>query len=400
VRLLFTLALGGLSGCFSPSLNEIACGPFRECPQGLVCAADEICRPAGPLDDADASVDTPSFDGPDVFDVAHLPPGSESPGTADLTLDGDQVIDTTRLDGVAAPFQIVTPSDGPELAVLRVATLAITAGANVRVEGIRPLIIIASGDVTIDGIIDAAARQDAGGPGAVLGGRGGDGVTAGGFFSGGGGGGFSTSGGAGGATEGAQGGEAGGRDPAISILAGGSPGGAAAAGSGCERPGGGGGGALQISTPGVIAIGESGQILAGGGGGPGGVPCPGGVGGPGGGGGSGGAVYLQAPSVVHRGLLAANGGGGGGGSGDDGGEEGDPGGDALGIDLAAGGNAGNDGGDGGDGGDGTSAATSGAGNDTDNGAGGGGGGAVGRIAVEGALSGSGASSPAIVFVAR
>lgn len=372
------------------------------------CSSGEVRTDGGadalPLPDAGGADGMPA--GPGA--VAHVPEAGAYPGTERLLLQDGAVIDTDALqvDGTSYPggpgdgiVLDVWPQEppGPELAVLHVHELGI-AGGTVRVRGGRPLVIIASGEIRLAGLLDAGARGTEPGPGGAGPGEG-AGAGAGGAHAlmnqdgGGGGGGFGTAGAAGGSgicddatgmcATGGEGGPAHGTG-AIEVLAGGSGGGlgAAVAGDGFCPPtqGGAGGGAVQLTSLLRIRIDAGGGVLAGGGGGLGGtsgLSCQPAAGG--GGGGSGGAIYLQAPAVEHRGLLAANGGGGGSGGnnmvsnpGSDGqpGDEPAAGGDAVDGNAFAGGC-----------GDALAAGTCAREGGSGNGNGGGGGGGMGRIAI-------------------
>lgn len=219
--------------------------------------------------------------------------------------------------------------------VLVVDTLAI-GPKGVGVEGKHPLIILAEGDVTITGLLDASATGWMAGPGGFNGGdppgpmTGANGEGDGGGEHctcpnaddcGGGGGGFGTDGAMGGQEvqgcpeSSSPGGKVYG-DEALVPLLGGSGG---ASGYNNNTPiilgaGGGGGGALQISSQGTIRI--DGAISAGGAGGKGGISILLSSA-AGGGGGSGGAVLLEAIQLLGVGWVAVNGGGGGSGADDD-----------------------------------------------------------------------------------
>jgi hypothetical protein len=215
------------------------------------------------------------------------------------------------------------------LSVLAVSSLLVESGGTLRIDGARALIILSSGDVTIDGLVDisggcptgtpecpgpgggggATSALGAGGCAPGVNGFGGSGSETGGGGGGlgapgaPGGDGLNRTGGAGGAIDGCP-------EPALEGLRGGSGGGLGGE-SGVTGSGGGGGGALQITSKTRIVFMAGGAIWAGGGGGgPGIVATNTG----GGGGGSGGAILLEAPIVKAAGaILTANGGGGGGG---------------------------------------------------------------------------------------
>jgi hypothetical protein len=266
-----------------------------------------------------------------------------------------------------------------------------------RVEGKHPLIVLAEGDVTITGLLDASAAGWTAGPGGFNGGDPPDSTTGingkgdggGGHCTcldnddcGGGGGGFGTAGASGsqenqGCPESSSPGGPAHGDETLVPLIGGSGG---ASGHNNNTPvivgaGGGGGGALQISSQGRIQI--DGAISAGGAGGKGGISILLSSA-AGGGGGSGGAVLLEAIQLLGEGWVAANGGGGGSGAEADltgaWGEDGWPDGTAAKGGVAAY----QDIGSGGDGAAGATAAQPGTPTSYD-GAGGGGGGGLGRI---------------------
>jgi hypothetical protein len=283
------------------------------------------------------------------------------------------------------PHLMVEGKAGP-IDVLLVRDMRMAPNARLRVNGPRPLAIIAYGSVTLEtgAIIDASdggagARMTC--PNSAVAGIGNTGGA-----GGGGGGGFAAIGGSGGngnsdgeAAPGGTGGEV------VSMPAGPLGGCSGASGGNGDDPGGvggKGGGAIYIAAQTRIDIGTSAGINVGGGGGQGGRResfSDGDAGG--GGGGSGGMIMLESPIVHSVGVLAANGGGGGeasGGSG--GGDNGDAG--VLGTAAAAGGSGDSSSGtDGGAGGakaspNGVSVTAGGAGG------GGGGGGGVGFIVIE------------------
>lgn len=335
----------------------------------------------------------------------HLDPADGMPGGAPLTLTGDVTIDTTTLEITGASLPAGDAFDlrsqlggGLDLAVLHVGALAVESGANVRVVGDHPLVIVAGGDVDIAGLLDAGARGPTpGAGGAAMGDGAGTAGTHGSddSDSGGGGGGYGEAGASGGAISGCPvmggvGGPAFG-DAAIGRLVGGS-GGASSSGTTCmPDPGGAGGGALQITSATQIAIAGTGRINAGGGGGAGGTDCGASDVNSAAGGGSGGAIALQAPAISNAGIIAANGGGGGGSS-QTGAGSGMPGGDGVTSAMASAGGTGPRA-TGGSGGTGTAPPTIGGGAGCGANAAGGGGG-VGRIAVSASFTSTGTVSPA------
>lgn len=219
------------------------------------------------------------------------------------------------------------------LGVFSLGDLNVPEGVEVVGVGSRALVLLVSGEVTIDGVINVRGRAVEPGPGGFAGGVGsdGEGPCAGAIgeganegtpcCSGSGGGGHVGLGGAGGNCScgepyGYEGGLAGGDicgEPELIPLVGGSGGSGGPMiedmPSNAPGGGGGGGGALQISASEAITLNDRGGINAGGGGG-GETIDAGGAGG-----GAGGSILLESPlvTVAVGAVLAANGGGGGGG---------------------------------------------------------------------------------------
>lgn len=259
----------------------------------------------------------------------HLGSADGTPGTDPWTITGTVAIDTGTLmiNGASLPpgdtFDIKPQlGGGPDLAVLHVGALTLTSTATITVVGSHPFVIVAGGNVTIDGTLDAGGHHSTPGAGAQsasstgAGASGGHGENA--SDSGGGGGGYGLVGASGGAITGctaALPGGAGGSpwgDATITQLIGGTPGGSSSGTSCLPDAGGGGGGALQITSSTQLHI--SGAVLAGGGGGTGGTDCGQSDVNSGAGGGAGGSIVLQAPIIASTGVVAANGAGGGGSS--------------------------------------------------------------------------------------
>ena len=262
---------------------------------------------------------------------SNVPATLFDPAADNLIIEGDASLffDTSECSASSVASHVVPLSDGSEACVLVIHDMRIDPAASLTVAGARPLIVLASGDVTIHGTLDASARMDEPGAGGFLGGvndpagRGPSGGEGGEHVrnfedGGGGGGGLCGAGGNGGNGGGARGGRGGVAITAtwdLQPLTGGSGGGRGrgtfAGGETNAGYGGAGGGGLQITAQGSIVV--DGSILVGGGGGlPGDNRIPTGNWGSGGGGGSGGALLLEAPSVnVVSALLDAAGGGGG-----------------------------------------------------------------------------------------
>jgi hypothetical protein len=214
-------------------------------------------------------------------------------------------IDCSNSGGMPSyEFKIVQQQDSSEVGVFAGKNILIAPSVTVIVEGQRPLVLLAPGNVQINGTIKAIADSiqaytaNAGGfsapDGEQVKGQGPGGGS--GTSTEAGGGGFCGKGGKGGGTTGAAGGVAYGNDELVPLIGGSSGGNGAIGGFG-----GAGGGAVQVTAGGKLTLSATGVIHVGGGGG----------GWNGGGGGSGGAILLEGSEISIAGTLAANGGGGG-----------------------------------------------------------------------------------------
>lgn len=276
------------------------------------------------------------------FTPSNVEPSLWDDSAPDLDMTEDRRIDTSRCEMTDVATQVVDQDEGPELCVMQVRDWRVRDGVTVEVRGSRPLVVMASGSVRIQGVLDLAARGAEPGPGGGSGGdvmmegaseneqaAGGEHPGAAGdfqymqtgpmsfatFASGGGGGGLCGAGGPGGDAREVAGGEGGDvvdEDFALFPLIGGSGGGRGR--DGTPEPvhgvGGAGGGALQIAARELIRL--DGAIWATGGGGGGGEQGSFGNG-SGGGGGSGGGVLLEAQMITMAkdASIAVTGGGGG-----------------------------------------------------------------------------------------
>lgn len=203
------------------------------------------------------------------------------------------------------PFEVVSQPGGPDLGVFFFSDLVVpnSTTCSVLIRGSRPLVIVASGNITVSGLLDAVGGYaPAGGSYVVVHGNGpGGGGAWSGLRNGGGeGGAYCTQGGLGAGQTAHEGFAYG--NTALSPLEGGSSGGVPANSFGGSQSGGG-GGAIQLIAGGSITIAARGGLRARGGSGAGLDQGPGG--------GSGGAILLEAPSVIVNGALIADGGGGG-----------------------------------------------------------------------------------------
>jgi len=231
-------------------------------------------------------------------------PGAYTADTGALTLTG--------------PGTSIAGADVNGVAVFSFDDVNIPSGVTIQAQGSRPLKIVASGNMTMAGVIEAngasvtadgVATASPGGPGGTAGGAGGtagSGQGGGGLASnaqnGGGGGGFGGAGARGAVYSATGSGGLGG--PAygdLDALFQGGSGGAGSGQGGLPTAGGGGGGAVALHAS---ALTISGVILASGGSG----ACSSGGGS---GGGSGGAIVLHADTLESTGVLFATGGSGG-----------------------------------------------------------------------------------------
>jgi hypothetical protein len=266
-------------------------------PSGAIPAAPGAFTASNLPDDLDVQVDEDFIiNGETCGEEAHI---DTDMGTIDCSVPGAMP---------SFKFKIVTQSDSSEVGVFAGKNIVIAPSVTVVVEGQRPLVLLAPGNVQINGTIKAIAdsiyadRANAGGFSAAKGeqvkGQGPGGGS--GTSTEAGGGGFCGKGGKGGSASGAPGGVAYGSEELVPLL-GGSSGGNGATGG----VGGAGGGAVQVIAGSKLTLSATGVIHVGGAGG----------GWNGGGGGSGGAILLEANEISIAGTLAANGGGGGEGDG-------------------------------------------------------------------------------------
>jgi hypothetical protein len=245
-------------------------------------------------------------------------PGAGTALAADFTPGpGDYTADTTALT-ITGPGTNITGTDENGVAVFSFDSVSIPLGVNITASGSRPLLIRATGAISLAGTlagngVTAVNFDDGpGGPGGPGGGAGGafglnpgQGPGGGGassdFDDGGGGGGF---GGAG-----AQGGLDGPRTPAAGGAAYGDlfatlQGGSGGAGSSTVQGGGGGGAIALVGSS--VTVAATGILQADGGSGSGGDTGASG-------GGSGGGILLHAATIDISGTVSAKGGDGGGG---------------------------------------------------------------------------------------
>ena len=246
--------------------------------------------------------------------LADAPPGCYGAGTftvclsftpqSPLMLGATLSTNTNSSDCVAVPPSW-TANGQPDACFVIASVLAVPSGGT-SVTGTRPLVLLATGDIVIDGVLDVASHVGgAVGPAANASTCSAGAAPASGGHGGGAGGSFTSSGGSGGNAGGA-GGTAGTTTTSSTTLRGG-----CAGQHGDDIPGGGaggnGGGALYaVSRDGTIRV-NAAIDASGAGGGAGGT-----MGGGGGGGGSGGMIVLIAQhiDVTNATSVYADGGGG------------------------------------------------------------------------------------------
>lgn len=297
-----------VNGCSTDSAGCNVCQPSMS-----VCGTD------GELHDCDAEGhDTPTPCAAGCIDAPaphcaylspnYLPNVCDVAGQGALNITSSQMLDTS-LDATCNGG-IVPQTGGPDICVVRYATMSVSGMATLRVAASvqhmsarnRPIAFVVDGDLVIDGTLDGAAigfrsSTRSSGPGGGYVSSGGNDLSAGGL----GGAGFATHGGDGGSPTADGGAQNGGvqlpNPTTMSVFAGGP-----------EASAGGGGGVMLVSCRGTVSI--SGVVSLGGGGGLSGNiasnVCV-----PGGGGGAGGNLLVEGVNVNITGSLFANGGGGG-----------------------------------------------------------------------------------------
>jgi len=254
---------------------------------------------------------------PSNFDLSAI----DFDGVGDVVLPRDQTIETD-LGGLLGGtgqynYREVAQSSGPKLGIFAVKSLTIPAGVTASAEGGDPLVIVALGDIVVDGTLLGSSVTDPYwlGPGAQqqsgnenVAGAGSGGGAAGTPMSSAGGAGYCGAGGDGASLTGSasKGGASWGTAALVPLVAG------SDGATGGVGPGGNGGGAIQLTACGALTV--AGLIDVGGQGGTasGVYDSTGAISQQASGGGSGGAILLEGASVAVTGTLAANGGGGGG----------------------------------------------------------------------------------------
>lgn len=356
------------------------------------CSFSSKTAPGMPVD----AGDDVEIDGPPVTDASLLDAKAEAVCVGSFVKvcvdppSNRLQLATQKIDTTSSPMCAAYNGTTLSLCVVSAQSIELAEGATLTVSGNRPLVLLSTSTITIDGTIDAASHRtrdrDVLGPGADMGPCGVNAKESTQGFQGGGGygGSFGGPGGNGGNAPSAFGGIAA-PAPNIVTLSGGCRG-----GNGADNifdmgrgTGGHGGGAVLLLAPQTITVGDKATINASGEGGQGGRGQFSSQGAGGGGGGAGGMIAFDATTVTIDGKCFANGGGGGEGSerssGRDGGESTAPDNKAP---AGGGGSSGGDGGDGALGSDGPQNGSNGAASSQTTGGGGGGaGGSVGVIKI-------------------
>ncbi|HVV84886.1 MAG TPA: hypothetical protein VHE35_17600, partial [Kofleriaceae bacterium] len=133
---------------------------------------DDLDAAAGDARVSDARAGVDAAAGPDIV---YLDPANESPGTGDWVLDGPVNLNTDldpgnpRIPGLPAGVTFTLQPQGAQNArtilVLHVHAFELHDGAELGLDGTRPLAIVAGDDVIVDGEINASAGGGAPGPG-------------------------------------------------------------------------------------------------------------------------------------------------------------------------------------------------------------------------------------------
>lgn len=301
-----------LVGCYSPTPHAGARCADGLCPAGLVCSpATDTCEVVaveldGSMMLADADIDAPV----DSASMTTSPDARTCWGTGLLSICPTTM--PTQAVNVTASTTINTnnstlcvPYSGANASaycVVAATSVSIAAGKTVRAVGAKPLVILSTSSITVDGTINISDAGAGANPGVCV--AGGTPTSA----QGGAGGSFTGAGGAGGgvATGLGPAGAPATSTPAVRGGCRGGNGGGTTAGNGGD-----GGGAIYLIAASSISVSATGSINASGGAGLAAAATNSGPGAGGGGGGAGGFIGFDAPTVSVIGAAYANGGGGG-----------------------------------------------------------------------------------------
>ncbi|HSD86038.1 MAG TPA: hypothetical protein VLB44_00935 [Kofleriaceae bacterium] len=306
---------GGSFAC----TTDMQCGTDGKCAEGFCSFPDPNCSSgyrygdlSGPQSNScvgapstsDGGVDTtmpPLEAGVSCYGMGLTQPCFSSPPVGSKTLSASFNTDSSTMCETIA-------SGGTGFCVISGQSITITG--NVVVTGGKPLVLVATGTISVQGALDLSSHRS-----PTIVGAGANPTTCGAGTA------PNTSGGGAGGTFGGKGGNGGGTNfsgtngglAAATAAPAALRGGCAGQNGNGATPGarGAGGGAVYLIAETSITVTSSGSILAEGAGGGGGTDTASG----GGGGGSGGYIGLDSPTIMNGGVIAANAGGGGEGSG-------------------------------------------------------------------------------------
>lgn len=301
-----------LAACYSPTPHAGARCADGLCPAGLVCSpATDTCELTAVEVDGSMMLADADIDAPDIDAAMTVSPDARTCwGTGLLTICPTNM--PTLAWSVTASTAINTnnsalcvPYSGASAnayCVVAATSVSIDAGQTLRAFGPKPLVILSTSSITVDGTIDISAGGAGANPGVC--GAGGTATNA----RGGPGGSFTGEGGAGGGSTNGLG-PSGAPATSTPAVRGGCRGGNGAGTT--AGAGGNGGGAVYLIAASSITVSTTGSINASGARGFGAGASGSSPGAGGGGGGAGGFIGFDAPTVSVDGAAYANGGGGG-----------------------------------------------------------------------------------------
>ena len=309
---------GGSFAC----TTDTQCAPDGVCATGFCAFPDPLCDSqfrygelSGPNSgkcvgatnpDVDAAIDadeTPTPDGAVCYGTGLVHPCFASAPTGNLTF-SSTVLDT----GTSNMCATLVGPNANAWCVLAGSSITVSSGGFLAANGSRPLVLISTGTITIQGNLNVASQRQFTSTGAAANAAGCNAGTAPTVSSGGAGGSFGGKGGNGAIAGAAAAAGIAGNALTVTALRGGCPGqdGSDPAAMGRGGDGGDGGGAVWLFA--ATSINISGAINASG---AAGLNADAASSSGGGGGGAGGFIGLESPSITNTGNVFANGGGGG-----------------------------------------------------------------------------------------